>query len=86
MHDPLRHDEGLAGRELHGLSFQVDEQATIHDVKEFVLCVVLVPVILSANHAQPHDGIVHLAECLVIPLIGTPIHQGGYIDALQRVE
>ena len=38
-----------------GASLEIDEKLPLDDVEELVEVVVLVPVILSLNHAEPHD-------------------------------
>src|SRR5207244_1681328 len=62
MNDSLRHHEALPRPQLHGAPFQVDEQPTLDDVEELVLVVVLVPVVLALNYAEPDDRVVHAAE------------------------
>src|SRR3989449_3277330 len=37
--------------------------------------VVLVPVVLAPHHTKPHDGVVDLAQCLVVPRMGGGIDQ-----------
>jgi hypothetical protein len=47
----------------------VDKQVPFDDVEELVIFVVLMPVIFASDHAEPNDRTVHLAECLVVPLV-----------------
>src|SRR5689334_14561802 len=86
MHHALRHDESLArpkldhtaGRYTISLGLEVDEKATLHDVEELVVGVVMMPVILALHDAKPHHGVVDANERLIPPLIA---HAGN-----ERVE
>ena len=69
MDDPLGHHEALARRQFHGAALQVDEESPLHHIKELVLVVMLVPVILALQDAEPDDGVVHAAERLVVPAV-----------------
>ena len=69
MQHSLRYDESLALAELHRAALQVDQEFSFDDIKELVEIVVLVPVILSLDHTQPHDRVVHLAQCLIVPRV-----------------
>jgi hypothetical protein len=39
---------------------EVDKESSLDDIKELIFFVVFMPVILSLQHAQPHDRVVHL--------------------------
>jgi hypothetical protein len=43
---------------------------------------VLVPMVLALHDAETDDGIVHLAQRLVVPAVGTRIYQRGDVNQL----
>src|SRR4029079_19146030 len=76
MGHALRHREAFTRLKLDhatGCSvsprLEVDQEAALDDIEELIVFVVLVPVILPLHDAQSHDGVVHSAEGLVVPLI-----------------
>src|ERR1043166_274228 len=83
MDDTPRHDERLTRSELDDSArgdtirggFQVDEKEPIETEEEFVVGVVVGPVVLALHDAEPNDGIVDPDERLVPPLIA---HAGDY--------
>src|SRR5258708_15886943 len=81
--DPLGHDESLSRRELYGPAFEIDDEATVEHHEEFIVFVVLVPVVFTLQHAQPDDGVVHFAERLVVPAVGARLDQRRNIDQAQ---
>src|SRR5689334_16862932 len=86
MHHAFWHDETLARAKLDHTAWgytvcrglEVDEKATLHDVKELVVGIVMMPVILTLHDAQPNDRIVDANERLIPPLV---LHAGD-----ERVE
>src|SRR3712207_4084621 len=58
---------------------------TLDDVEEFVIVVMLVPVIFALHDAKSHDRTVHSDRRLVIPLILAGINQSLYIHQLKLV-
>jgi hypothetical protein len=62
-------NERLAGVELNGFVFEVDEELAFDGEKEFVLVVVLVPVVFAFDDSDADDGVVDLAESLIEPLV-----------------
>jgi hypothetical protein len=68
MHDSLGNDETLPGVEFDGTVFKIDEQMALDYVEEFVVHIMLVPVILTLHNAQANNRIVNLAKRLVVPL------------------
>jgi hypothetical protein len=64
-----RDDDGVAGVELDGFVFEVDEELAFHREEEFVIVVVLVPVVFAFDNADADDGVVDLAKGLVEPLV-----------------
>src|SRR6516165_7938957 len=50
-------------------------KTTAEHEKEFVVVIVLMPMILALHDAEAYNGIVHLAERLIIPLVGAGLHE-----------
>jgi len=78
MHDAFGNDDSLARAEVDGAGIvfcgggvvridEVDEETAFDDVEEFVLPLMVVPVIASLHDAEANDGIVHVAKGLVVP-------------------
>src|SRR5262249_60335655 len=44
------------------------------------------PMILALHDAEAYNGIVHLAERLIIPLFGAGLHERRHIDEFERIE
>jgi len=80
MADPFGHDEALLGRKIDNAIFEIDQEMSIEDEKEFIDVFVFVPVIFALNHRQPNDRIVYLAKRLVVPLVRASIGQLLHID------
>jgi hypothetical protein len=79
----LWNDKSLSRREFNRVVFKVDQQLSLYDIKEFVIVVVLVPVILSLHNTETNHRIIYLTEGLVVPLVLAPIGKSLLIDHLQ---
>ena len=51
----LRDHESLSRFKLHGPPLEVDQQLSLDHIKEFIVLIVLVPMILALNNAEPDD-------------------------------
>src|SRR3954447_11536026 len=60
MHDLARDDEALACLQLDAAVFEVNEECPLDRVEEFVVFLVLVPVVLALEYAHAHHRAVHL--------------------------
>jgi len=65
MDDSLRYDKALLLVKLNASILEVYDKATVEDKEELIIVVVLVPVILALQDAQPNDRVVDLAQRLV---------------------
>jgi hypothetical protein len=84
MHHSLGNDETLSRIKLHRAVFKIDEQLTLDDVEKLVVSIVLVPVILPLHDAKADNGLVYLAERLVVPLEFTGIRKSLGVDDFKR--
>src|SRR4051794_28952365 len=83
MPHSLWDDKSLSRRKLDRAVFKVNQQLTINNIKEFVLLLVVVPMILTLYNPEPDDRIIHLAESLVVPRELARICKRLFIDYLQ---
>jgi hypothetical protein len=84
VHDPFGNCEALLGLQFNGFALDFDDEAALEAEEEFVFIVVLVPVKLALQNAKPNDGVVDLAQRLVVPGLGAGGDEGGNIDELER--
>ena len=74
------HDKALPRGNIDNAIFEIDQEMSVEDEKEFIDIFMFVPVIFALNHRQPNDRIVHLAKRLVVPLVRAVIGQFLDID------
>src|SRR5262249_22076168 len=86
MHHALWDDKTLIGQELDRSPLEIDYESAAQDVEKLVIIVVFVPVVLALHYAKPHDGIVHPAKRLIVPLVGDRLCELIDIDQSERVE
>jgi len=84
MHHTLGNGEALPGTKQNGPPVKIDLKATIHDIEELVLVVVLVPVKLTLHDAESYYAIVYAAKSLVVPGILARVDERLHIDELER--
>ena len=82
MDDALRDNKALSLSKLDASILEIDDETTFEDKEELVVVVVFVPVILALHDAEPNDRIVHLAQRLVVPAVGTRRDQRGHVNQL----
>src|SRR5215467_8623979 len=70
MHHALGDDKSLIGQKLDRSPLEIDYESAAQDVEKLIIIVVFVPVVLALQYAEPHDGIVHPAKRLIVPLVG----------------
>jgi len=71
MNHSARDGETLLGHWLDGAAFEVDEEAAIDNVEEFVFVIVFVPVKFALHNAEANYAVIHAAKGLVVPLVLT---------------
>src|SRR5262249_50990886 len=86
MHHALWDNKALIGQELNRLPLEIDYESAAQDVKKLIIIVVFVPVVLALHYAEPHDGIVHPAKRLIVPLVGDRLCKLIDIDQSEGVE
>lgn len=82
MDDALRDNKALSLSKLDASILEVDDETAFENKEELVVVVVFVPMVLALHDAEMDDRIVHLAQCLVVPAVGTRLHERGNIDQL----
>src|SRR5499425_1034092 len=85
---PARNRECHTGNQLDGVAtLEFNAQATVDDVEELVLVLVLVPVVFAAREdAQAEQNAANLDQGLVVPGVVRPLDRFMYIDELKRAE
>src|SRR5438034_4417616 len=76
----LGHNKALLRRKINNAIFEIDQEMSVENEKEFIDVFVFVPVIFPLNHRQPNNRIVYLAKRLVVPLVRAGIGQFLDID------
>ena len=80
------HDETLPRGNIDNAIFEIDQEMSVENKKEFIDVSVFVPVIFALNHGQPDDSIVYLAKRLIVPLVGARLYKRWDVDNIERVE
>src|SRR5215471_10014561 len=85
---PARNRECHTGSQLDGVAtLEFYAQATVDDVEELVLLLVLVPVVFATREdAQAEQNAANLDQGLVVPGVVRPRDRFAYIDELKRAE
>jgi hypothetical protein len=84
MLDAFGNDKSLLWLQINRAIFEIDDEVPLQDKEEFVVVVMFVPVVLALHDSQANNGVVHLAERLVVPLLGAGFHQGWNVHQLER--
>jgi hypothetical protein len=69
MHCSLGNNYPLPRGKSYSATSEIDEQFAFHDVEEFVVVGMLVPIDLPLYHPETDDAVVYLTECLAIQLV-----------------
>jgi hypothetical protein len=83
VHNPLGYHEALSWSKFDGLTLQINDEVPVEDEEEFIVAIVLMPVVLALQYAKPNDGVVHLTKGLVVPPVGACLNQRWNIDHAQ---
>lgn len=86
MQDSFGNRKTLVRIQVNRPALKVDQQLPVKHEKEFIVVVMLMPMILSPNDANPHYTVVHSGEGLIEPLIFTFPNNSWNIDYLEVLE
>ena len=84
MLDAFGNDKSLLWLQINRAIFKIDDEVPLQDEEELVVVVMFVPVVFALHDSQANNGVVHLAERLVIPLLGAGFHQGWNVNQVER--
>jgi len=84
MLDALGNDKSLLWLQSNRAIFEIDDEVPFQDKEELVVVVMFVPMVLASHYPQANNGVVHLAERLVIPPVGAGFHQRWYVHQVER--
>jgi len=86
MPDAFGNDKSLLWLQIDRTIFEIDEKVPLQDKEELIVVVMFVPVIFALHNSETNNGVVHLAERLVVPLISAGFHQGGNVHHVKGRE
>ena len=84
MLDAFGNDKSLLWLQINRAIFKIDDEVPLQDEEELVVVVMFVPVVFALHDSQANNGVVHLAERLVVPLLGAGFHQGWNVNQVER--
>ena len=84
MADTFGNDKALSWGNIDNAIFEIDQEMSVENEKEFINVFVLMPMIFALHHREPDDRIVHFAKRLVVPFVGAGISQLLHIDHFKR--
>ena len=76
-------NKALPRSKIDNAIFEIDQEMSVQNEKEFINILVFVPVIFPLNYRHPDDGVIHFAKRLVVPFVGAGIGQLLHIDELK---
>src|SRR5205807_2594388 len=82
----FRNDEAFESLQIDRAVLEIDDEVPLEDKEELIVAIVLVPVILALHHPEADDGVVDLAECLVVPAVPAVRHERRHVDYAERRE
>ncbi len=83
MPDAFGNDKSLLWLQINRPIFEIDDEVPLQDKEELVVVVMFVPVVLALHDPQANNGVVHLAERLLIPLLGAGFHQDWNVNQVE---
>ena len=84
MLDAFGNDKSLLWLQINRAIFKINDEVSLQDEEELVIAVMFVPVVFALHDSQANNGVVHLAERLVVPLLGASFHQGWNVNQVER--
>lgn len=84
MPDAFGNDESLPWLQINRAIFEINDEVSLQDKEEFVVVIMFVPMVLTLHDAEANNRVVHLAERLVIPLIGAGFDQSRNVHQAER--
>jgi hypothetical protein len=84
MLDAFGNDKSVLRLQINRAIFQIDNKVSLQDKEELVVVVMFVPVVLALHDPEANNGVVHLTQRLIIPLIGAGFHQSRNVHHAKR--
>ena len=84
MLDAFGNDKSLLWLQINRAIFKIDDEVPLQDKEELVIVVMFVPVVFALHDSQANNGVVHLAERLVIPLLSAGLYQDRNVHQVER--
>src|SRR5207244_2627069 len=67
MPDAFGNDKSLLWLQINRAIFEIDDKMSLQNKEKLIVVVMFVPVVFALHDPEANDGIVHLAQRLVIP-------------------
>ena len=83
MLDAFGNDKSLVWLQINRAIFEIDDKVPLQDKEELIVVVMFVPVVLALQDPEANNGVVHLAERLVIPFIRARFHHGWNVHQVK---
>jgi hypothetical protein len=84
MHNSAGDHETLPGLQFHCAVFQIHKQQALDNIEEFIVLIVLVPMVFALHNCHAHHRVIDLAECLVPPPVLTSVGKSLFVNYFQR--
>ena len=81
----LGDDHLLPACQFNGAALKIAEELAFHDIEEFIVFVVMVPVVLTFEHSEVDDRVVDLTERLIVPLVFACVSEVLLVHNLERL-
>ena len=75
MDDTFWHHKTLLRHQFYNFVFKIYKELALENEKEFVIIVMLVPMVLALHESESNHRIVNFGKSLVVPLIGACFDQ-----------
>ena len=75
MDDTFWHHKTLLRHQFYNFVFKIYKELALENEKEFVIIVMLVPMVLALHDSESNHRIVNFGKSLVVPLIGACFDQ-----------
>ena len=86
MDDTFWHHKTLLRHQFYNFVFKIYKELALENEKEFVIIIMLVPMVLALHDSKSNHRIVNFGKSLVVPLIGACFDQSWDVNQLQRLE
>jgi hypothetical protein len=84
VENSLGHDKSFLRTKLNGSTLQIEDQQAFQHKEEFIINIVLVPVMFAVPDAETDDGVIDPAKSLVTPIHLACVDHGRNVNRCKR--